>query len=68
MGCVEFPFAGAIAMPMFADWIYRLRSWLLARFGITSEKARKGVWWEADLLLVIVAGLILWGLVGLFLA
>lgn len=38
--------------------LYRLRSALAARLGISSEQASDGAWWEIDLILAILAGAI----------
>jgi hypothetical protein len=41
--------------------LYRLRSFVAARFGIADERARDGTWWEIDLVIVFFAGVIAWG-------
>lgn len=41
--------------------LYRLRSTAARMFGVTHEDARAGLWWEVDLLLVILAGALMLG-------
>jgi hypothetical protein len=41
--------------------IYLLRSAIAAVFGVASKEAKQGGWWEIDLLLVVLAGALLWG-------
>lgn len=43
------------------DIIYRLRSWIAQCFEIQDEAARRGDWWEIDLIVVILLGSIALG-------
>lgn len=43
------------------NFIYRLRSWIAQRFEIQDEAARRGDWWEIDLIVVILLGAIVLG-------
>ncbi len=36
--------------------IFKLRSAVAALFGIAADDARRGLWWEIDLLLVVLIG------------
>ena len=46
--------------------IRRLRTYILKRLGIETPEHRTGLWWELDLLLVILLGTWAFGLVALF--
>ena len=41
--------------------LFRLRSALAARLGISSDQASNGGWWELDLLLVLLVGIFVLG-------
>lgn len=45
-------------------FLHRLRSALAALFGISSEEAGNGEWWEIDLALVVVAGAFVLGAIA----
>ncbi|MEE4211200.1 MAG: hypothetical protein V2I43_18270 [Parvularcula sp.] len=45
-----------------------IRTWIARRFGLGSEAARNGDWWEIDLVVVILAGAVFLGAAGWFLA
>jgi hypothetical protein len=36
--------------------LYKVRTFVAGLFGISSEAARTGRWWEVDLLLVVLLG------------
>lgn len=36
--------------------IFRMRSAVAALFGVAADDAQRGVWWEVDLLLVLLIG------------
>ena len=42
------------------------RAWVARRLGIKAPEARSGVWWEIDLVIVILTGAGLIGLARLF--
>lgn len=46
------------------SFLYRIRFALAALFGISSEEARNGDWWEIDLVLVALAGAFMLGAVA----
>ena len=41
-----------------------IRERVATLFGVSNDAARKGLWWEVDLLLVILAGAFVTGLVA----
>jgi hypothetical protein len=45
-----------------------IRTWIARRLGLSSEAARDGDWWEIDLIVVILAGAVVLGAAGWFLA
>jgi hypothetical protein len=45
-------------------FLYQLRSALSALFGISSEEARSGDWWEIDLAMVVLAGAFVLGTIA----
>jgi hypothetical protein len=36
--------------------LYQLRSYLAGLLGISDERARNGVWWEIDFIIVLLLG------------
>lgn len=46
------------------SFVYRIRFALAALFGISSEEARNGDWWEIDLAMVVLAGAFMLGAIA----
>jgi hypothetical protein len=45
--------------------LYRIRSALSSTLGLASEEARRGQWWEIDLIIVTLLGSFMLGLAAL---
>jgi hypothetical protein len=47
-----------------SGFLYRLRTAITHLFGVSSEDARHGRWWEVDLLLVVLLGAFILGAIA----